>query len=231
MKVHGNQNRAHQRPFNPSNRTKWGSRWAGITIFILFGLSLAFCNFALNAINLGQSKECKRDEYVAWVNPTSNSSSQRLFTSFKMFYAWYTAVALLPLLSVSTADSFEQDCAAFISRSHFSNTTVYISQYLAAGANISTSGQLGPSSQKVSADVCRITAYTATSNRSGINFETWLPRKWTGRFMSHGNGGLAGCMVQRTLSPRISLIQKQILIMETWHIQAPLVLPQSVRIV
>jgi hypothetical protein len=192
MKFHGNQIRAHQRSFRPSIPIEKGFGWIGITVFILFGASLVFCNFTFHAGNHEQSRE-GGEEALAY--STSGPPSQRWFTSFKMFIsAWYTAVALLPFLSLTAADTFEQDCASFVTRSHFSNTTVYISQYLAAGANISVSGGFGPSAQGLSADVCRITAYTATSNRSGINFETWLPRKWTGRFMSHGNGGLSGSM-------------------------------------
>jgi feruloyl esterase len=33
-----------------------------------------------------------------------------------------------------------------------------------------------------------------TSNASGIVLEAWLPSNWSGRFLSTGNGGLAGCI-------------------------------------
>ena len=36
--------------------------------------------------------------------------------------------------------------------------------------------------------------YVATSSRSGISMEAWLPEQWTGRFLSTGNGGLDGCI-------------------------------------
>ncbi|KAE9389957.1 putative ferulic acid Esterase/Feruloyl esterase [Gymnopus androsaceus JB14] len=49
-------------------------------------------------------------------------------------------------------------------------------------------------SQVVFEDTCRIALYVSTSNNSGVNMEAWLPRKWTGRFLSTGNGGLSGCI-------------------------------------
>ena len=33
-----------------------------------------------------------------------------------------------------------------------------------------------------------------TSNASHIILEAWLPSSWSGRFLSTGNGGLAGCI-------------------------------------
>lgn len=36
--------------------------------------------------------------------------------------------------------------------------------------------------------------YVATSSVSGITLEAWLPSAWNGRFLSTGNGGLAGCI-------------------------------------
>jgi feruloyl esterase len=87
------------------------------------------------------------------------------------------------------ADDFSDQCNGIPSKlKGIANTTIYSTQYLASGSRYA-----GAFSAPVSADLCRITAYTATTNRSGINFEVWLPRNWTGRFMSHGNGGLSGC--------------------------------------
>lgn len=34
----------------------------------------------------------------------------------------------------------------------------------------------------------------ATTNRSEITLEAWLPTNWTGRFLSTGNGGTSGCI-------------------------------------
>ncbi|KAF2865200.1 ferulic acid esterase [Massariosphaeria phaeospora] len=43
-------------------------------------------------------------------------------------------------------------------------------------------------------DICRLVLRVATSNASEILLETWLPEEWNGRFLSVGNGGLAGCV-------------------------------------
>jgi feruloyl esterase len=129
--------------------------------------------------------------------------------------AW-KQVALL-----ASAQYFSSECDSLKSRLNLENTTVYFSQFLPAGTPISVPDQdatcrmmgggprqggplpggplpagppppAGPG-PKAAVDLCRISAYTATSSRSGVNFETWLPINWTGRFVSHGNGGLSGC--------------------------------------
>ncbi|KAJ4220548.1 tannase [Fusarium solani] len=42
--------------------------------------------------------------------------------------------------------------------------------------------------------MCRIALTVKTSPSSEISMEAWLPRNWTGRFLSVGNGGLGGCI-------------------------------------
>jgi feruloyl esterase len=42
--------------------------------------------------------------------------------------------------------------------------------------------------------MCRLAMYVATSNRSEITLEAWLPTGWTGRFLSTRNGGVSGCI-------------------------------------
>ncbi|KAL1586083.1 hypothetical protein WHR41_04881 [Cladosporium halotolerans] len=86
-------------------------------------------------------------------------------------------------------------------RSSFSapHVTVNLAQYVKAGTNVSlpTSNgteQCGNTNPTVSVDLCRIAANVATSNRSEITLEMWLPSNWTGRFLSIGNGGLGGCI-------------------------------------
>ncbi|KXH68379.1 tannase and feruloyl esterase [Colletotrichum salicis] len=54
-------------------------------------------------------------------------------------------------------------------------------------------------SQNVTVNLCRVTARIATSPRSGIKFEAWLPENWTGRFLSTGNGALGGCIQYKDL--------------------------------
>lgn len=49
-------------------------------------------------------------------------------------------------------------------------------------------------STTVTADVCRLSLNVTTSARSDVLMEVWLPRNWTGRFLSTGNGGINGCL-------------------------------------
>ncbi|KAL9107490.1 MAG: hypothetical protein Q9227_007591 [Pyrenula ochraceoflavens] len=72
-----------------------------------------------------------------------------------------------------------------------------ILEYVPAGTNLSfpyNDPSCATSNQLVSKDVCRVALSISTSNRSGITFEMWLPRNWTGRFLATGNGGIAGCI-------------------------------------
>jgi hypothetical protein len=106
-------------------------------------------------------------------------------------------------------DSFEFDCIGLpyrLNGTNVPNTTISLSQYLPGGTTLDLSGVInstclnprdGPTSLKVPFDVCRVAAYTKTSERSAIHYEVWLPRSWSGRFISHGNGGLSGCIFTR----------------------------------
>ena len=99
--------------------------------------------------------------------------------------------------AVTLGATFEQNCATISQSLKIANATVWFSQYVAAGTNLSlpqNNVTCALSSQVVSVDLCRVALYVATSNRSGINMEAWLPRNWTGRFLSTGNGGIAGCI-------------------------------------
>jgi feruloyl esterase len=96
-----------------------------------------------------------------------------------------------------TIDDFQTRCATIAPELSIENTTVYFSEFIASGTNLSlpeNNATCGQSFQFVSVDLCRISLYVATSNRSGIYLDTWLPAKWTGRFASVGNGGLQGCI-------------------------------------
>ncbi|OCL10488.1 putative feruloyl esterase [Glonium stellatum] len=97
----------------------------------------------------------------------------------------------------AVADSFQSDCSAIASGFNISNATVWFSEYVPAGTNLSlpeNNVTCALSYQVVTADICRVVLYVATSTTSGISMEAWLPRNWTGRFLSTGNGGLAGCI-------------------------------------
>lgn len=76
---------------------------------------------------------------------------------------------------------------------------VNLVQSIEAGTNLSLPmghglDSCGKTNQVISVDICRVTMNVATSNQSEIFLEAWLPANWTGRFLSTGNGALAGCI-------------------------------------
>lgn len=108
--------------------------------------------------------------------------------------------ALLFLASTSLADQFQDTCAGIISQLDITNGTIWFSQYIPGGTNLTnpdydvTCTELGnPAGALVTQDICRIALAVNTSDISQVSIETWLPRNWTGRFLSTGNGGLGGC--------------------------------------
>jgi hypothetical protein len=191
MKFRRNQDRTYKRPPTSSNVGQKEYLKVGIALVILCGIFTAVCHQYLGS-GIHELKT-NNDSSLSFLQSLFSSrsfvgtSSSNMFSSIR-----YVALAVLPFFASSFADKFEQDCASFATKQKFENTTIYFSQYAAAGSGVSVQGMFGPSSQKVSTDICRVGAYTATTNRSGINFETWLPRNWTGRFISHGNGGISG---------------------------------------
>ncbi|KAF7196806.1 putative feruloyl esterase B-2 [Pseudocercospora fuligena] len=95
----------------------------------------------------------------------------------------------------------EDACSSIASTFTFPNAKINFAQHVTAGTNLTldTSTEdlktCGYSTgQVVPVDLCRVAMHVATSNRSGITMEAWLPTNWTGRYMSTGNGGLNGCL-------------------------------------
>ncbi|KAE9370689.1 ferulic acid esterase [Stipitochalara longipes BDJ] len=79
------------------------------------------------------------------------------------------------------------------------NATVNFANFVPAGTNLSFTQDYGLAScgypnALVTSDMCRVAMYVATTYRSGITLEAWLPINWTGRFLSTGNGGESGCI-------------------------------------
>ncbi|KAL3470756.1 putative feruloyl esterase B [Aspergillus californicus] len=108
---------------------------------------------------------------------------------------------LLPILGLGTAvlaqsDQFRARCESFADEIDLPHVNVNFANYVAGGANLSLTGgdPTCSTSQVVSADMCRIAMAVATSNSSEITLEAWLPRDYSGRFLSTGNGGLGGCI-------------------------------------
>ena len=120
-----------------------------------------------------------------------------------------TLLAALPL-----APSFNFSSACSLSalssiQSHLDLPTRFFqAKVLPAGTNLSfpdTDPSCGPTPLIVPSDICRITMQVETSTTSRINMEAWLPRNWTGRFLSTGNGGLGGCISYSDMAYTTSL--------------------------
>jgi feruloyl esterase len=96
----------------------------------------------------------------------------------------------------SQSDSFRDKCLKF--QPNIQNAKLEFTEFLQHGTQtFLTYRDLscgGPGlSPVLSQDVCRVALYITTSDRSGIHFEAWLPKDWSGRFLSTGNGGIGGC--------------------------------------
>ncbi|KAJ3731771.1 Tannase/feruloyl esterase [Lentinula guzmanii] len=96
---------------------------------------------------------------------------------------------------------FEATCNNFATQvaSSVANTTIFFADTVPTGTNLTFPDQdptcaSTTTSQVVLADMCRVALNVSTSAQSGITMEVWLPRNWTGRFLSTGNGGLGGCI-------------------------------------
>jgi feruloyl esterase len=123
-------------------------------------------------------------------------------TQLWSFVTSVLAVAVV-LQSVAAQTNFKQQCAQFGQSLKIANATVWFSEFVAAGTNLTFPDNnitCTRPSQVVSADICRVALYVATSSRSGISMEAWLPRNWTGRFLSTGNGGISGCIQYEDLA-------------------------------
>ncbi|KAK7043043.1 hypothetical protein VNI00_008781 [Paramarasmius palmivorus] len=83
------------------------------------------------------------------------------------------------------------------------NASLVVTEAVPAGTNLSfpnLHSSCGSNYQVVSADICRVGLNVTTSATSQIYMESWLPRNWTGRFLSTGNGGLGGCIKYNDLA-------------------------------
>ena len=97
----------------------------------------------------------------------------------------------------AAVDSFQEQCMDLGDSLKLDNTTtISFTKYVPAGTNLTfpdndpTCGQF---SQIVSNDLCRVALLVRTSSVSNFSMEAWLPRNWTGRFLSIGNSASSGC--------------------------------------
>lgn len=93
--------------------------------------------------------------------------------------------------------SFQEQCTSFDPTSvGITNATVTEHAFIKSGTNLSlpdNDASCGTKSQVVPVDLCRVALQIATSERSGVVAEIWLPETWNGRLVTTGNGGLGGC--------------------------------------
>ncbi|WAO87460.1 Carboxylic ester hydrolase [Fusarium falciforme] len=118
-----------------------------------------------------------------------------------MAVLYFVALCALFLLSCLgqpvQATEFQQQCSKLAKSLRIPNANLTQSEFVAVNTTLSfpnVDPSCGRASQLVGADLCRVTLQVATSTRSGIKMEAWLPQNWTGRFLSTGNGGLGGCI-------------------------------------
>ncbi|KAI3400618.1 hypothetical protein diail_2330 [Diaporthe ilicicola] len=106
-------------------------------------------------------------------------------------FAWGTACTLAQA-------TFQEQCTSFDPASvGITNATVTEHAYIEAGTNLSlpyNDPSCGATSQSVPTNLCRVALQIATSGKSGVVAEIWLPQSWNGRLVTTGNGGLGGCI-------------------------------------
>ena len=115
-----------------------------------------------------------------------------------LLHLFSVVLFILPALA-SGPEPFSSQCTSLASILTLPNSTINFAQYIPKGTNL-TFGGLDPTcasndvSQVMKVDFCRLSFITQTSNRSQVQIEAWLPRNWTGRLMTTGNGGIDGCI-------------------------------------
>ncbi|KAH7349062.1 Tannase/feruloyl esterase [Pyrenochaeta sp. MPI-SDFR-AT-0127] len=106
------------------------------------------------------------------------------------------------------SDDFSKQCSSVAGKLRIPNSSISFANYVTAGTTLQFPGNdptCTRTSQAVSADICRIGLNITTSASSGLRMEAWLPRNWTGRFLSVGNGGLGGCIQYEDIEYATSL--------------------------
>ncbi|KAH7119162.1 Tannase/feruloyl esterase [Dendryphion nanum] len=125
----------------------------------------------------------------------------------------FTLGALSQLIALGVAfpqasNTFSKQCTSVARKLRIPGATISFTDYVVANTTLQFP-QNDPSctraSQLVSVDLCRIGLNISTSSRSGLRMEAWLPQKWTGRFLSAGNGGLGGCIQYEDIEYAASL--------------------------
>lgn len=120
-------------------------------------------------------------------------STQTIYQQGKMRLSsfLYSGVLATGLAQQVISDS-QAACERLGSTFDSPHVTVNVAQFVAAGTNLSLPEQgtgaasCGNTAQLVYVDLCRIAANVATSNRSEITLEAWLPSNWLVRCFLEG---------------------------------------------
>ena len=136
--------------------------------------------------------------------PSSNFNNMAVLASITAVAVAIITSFFFPVVNAA----FEQDCTKLTTNIDIENATVWFSEVVPAGTNLTfpqNNITCQRPSQLIEADICRVAIYVSTSPRSGISMEAWLPRNWTGRFLSTGNGGISGCIQYEDMAYTSSL--------------------------
>ncbi|KAK3293157.1 Tannase/feruloyl esterase [Chaetomium fimeti] len=117
-------------------------------------------------------------------------------------------VTLFSAVAGAAQCGFQQQCSKLASKLKIDNATVWFAEYVPAGTNLTfpdSDPSCGQAALAVGVDFCRVALHVDTSSQSGISMEAWLPRNWTGRFLSTGNGGLNGCLSYNDMAYTVEL--------------------------
>lgn len=122
---------------------------------------------------------------------------------------------LIALLAASVysrpSENFQQKCMNLGKKIKLDYPfTVNIAEYLAPNATIDLAAEglnatCADTTEPITVGICRLNLKVATSEKSEVYTEVWLPEKWTGRTMTTGNGGLAGCMFTMCIDAVVNL--------------------------
>ncbi|KAL3480816.1 Tannase/feruloyl esterase [Aspergillus californicus] len=119
--------------------------------------------------------------------------------SISLLYAsiWCALVLLVSASRPDKARGFQERCLSLSRKLIIPEANKIASKIVIADSTIQFTDAdptCGRPSQHVSVNICRVILQVATSRRSSIKMEAWLPERWSGRFLSTGNGGLGGCI-------------------------------------
>ncbi|KAL8401160.1 hypothetical protein RB596_008088 [Gaeumannomyces avenae] len=100
----------------------------------------------------------------------------------------------------ASAASFSETCLSF--KPEFAASTLSRLEHIPANTTLQLDSvpSCNRPSQAVQTELCRVALQIATSERSGISFELWLPAQWSGRLLATGNGGVDGCIKYEDLA-------------------------------